>query len=103
MKIDARFPTASSIDEIWDAAARDAFASEGGSAGVTPESSRAAARQRREARLMRSLLISRAGIDYMFAGFRYDLLSDAVSHARRYIGKDAIGGSILLRPPDAQD
>lgn len=60
-------------------------------------------RERSEMRLMRSLLISRAGIDYMFAGFRYVRLDDAVAHARRYVGQDAIGQPILLRPPDARD
>lgn len=72
-------------------------------AASTPEAHDPAAREREEARLMHSLFISRAGVDFMFAGFRYDRLGDAVAHARRYVGKDAIGEPIMLRPPDARD
>jgi len=60
-------------------------------------------RARRAAHVMRSLCITRTPDAYVFAGFRYGNLREAVAQATRYLRKDAIGATIMLRPSDAQD
>jgi hypothetical protein len=62
-----------------------------------------ARRARRAANVMRALRISRTADAYVFAGFRYGNLRDAVAQATRYLRKDAVGATIMLRPGDAQD
>jgi len=60
-------------------------------------------RARRAAHVMRALCITRTVDAFVFAGFRYGSLREAVAQATRYLRKDAIGATIMLRPADAQD
>jgi hypothetical protein len=71
--------------------------------GIEDRHKAMARRARRAANVMRTLCISRNAHAYVFAGFRYDNLRDAVAHSTRYLRKDAVGATIMLRPGDAQD
>lgn len=70
--------------------------------GAEPGSGAQARRERREMGVMRALFITREAERYVFAGFHYDRFADAVAQALRYLRKDAIGATIMLRPLDAQ-
>lgn len=61
-----------------------------------------ARRREREMGVMRALFITREADRYVFAGFHYDHLRQAVAHATRYLSKDAIGATIMLRPADSE-